>query len=100
MVDIELLKDKIKKSGLTVKDIAKMSGMLRETLYNRFKNHNDFKASEIMRLTKILKLTKKERDDIFLQMTLNIIQQKNQSRPHRKKGKWNGSRQQSTCLLG
>lgn len=65
MVDVKLLKDKIKKSGLTVKDIAKMSGMLRETLYNRFKNHDDFKASEIMRLTKILRLTKKERDDIF-----------------------------------
>lgn len=52
-------------SGMTVTAIADKSGICRETLYNRMKN-GDFYASEISALTKTLRLTRKERDDIFL----------------------------------
>nr|DAD79763.1 MAG TPA: TetR family transcriptional regulator [Siphoviridae sp. ctHjy10]DAE11310.1 MAG TPA: Transcriptional regulator [Myoviridae sp. ctq9w2]DAI54828.1 MAG TPA: TetR family Transcriptional regulator [Caudoviricetes sp.]DAP39141.1 MAG TPA: TetR family Transcriptional regulator [Caudoviricetes sp.]DAY66509.1 MAG TPA: TetR family Transcriptional regulator [Caudoviricetes sp.] len=50
---------------MTVSAIADKSGILRETLYNRMKSGN-FYASEIVALTNVLRLTRKERDDIFL----------------------------------
>jgi len=55
----------MKDSGMTVSAIAEKSGICRETLYNRM-NSGDFYASEIVSLTKVLGLSKKERDDIFL----------------------------------
>ena len=65
MANVELLKKKISDSGMTVSAIADKSGILRETLYNRMKSGN-FYASEIVALTNELRLTRKERDDIFL----------------------------------
>ena len=65
MANVELLKKKISDSGMTVSAIADKSGILRETLYNRMKSGN-FYASEIVSLTSVLRLTRKERDDIFL----------------------------------
>ena len=65
MANIELLKEKMSDSGMTVTAIADKSGICRETLYNRMKNGN-FYASEISALTKTLRLTRKERNDIFL----------------------------------
>ena len=64
MANVELLKEKISNSGMTV-TIADKSGILRETLYNRMKSGN-FYASEITALTRVLHLTRKERDEIFL----------------------------------
>lgn len=37
LADIELLKEKIADSGMTVKAISEKSGILRETFYNRLK---------------------------------------------------------------
>ena len=65
MANVELLKEKISNSGMTVTAIADKSGILRETLYNRMKSGN-FYASEITSLTRVLHLTRKERDEIFL----------------------------------
>ena len=65
MANVELLKKKISDSGMTVSAIADKSGILRETLYNRMKSGN-FYDSEIVALTNLLRLTRKERDDIFL----------------------------------
>ncbi|UWN97106.1 XRE family transcriptional regulator [[Bacteroides] pectinophilus] len=62
---MELLKKKMEESGMTVSAIADKSGILRETLYNRMKTGN-FYASEIVSLTRVLRLTRKERDEIFL----------------------------------
>ena len=66
MADIELLRRKIDDSGMTVTSIAKKSGIVRETLYNRINSKGDFTASEIVSLTNVLNLTKAERDKIFL----------------------------------
>lgn len=66
MTDIELLKDKIKESGLKVVSIAEKSGILRETLYNRLNGRGEFTASEIVSLSNVLGLTRAERDKIFL----------------------------------
>lgn len=71
MPDIILLKKKIKESGMTVKAIAEKSGILRETLYNRLKGSGEFTASEIVSLTRVLRLSMADRDKIFLNEKLN-----------------------------
>lgn len=60
----QLLKDSIKDSGMSVTAIAKKSGIVRETLYNKIESGN-FYASEIIALSRALRLTCEERDAIF-----------------------------------
>lgn len=67
MANMEMLKNVIDDSGMTMVSISKKSGIKRETLYNRLAGIGDFTASEIVGLTKALKITKTERDQIFLQ---------------------------------
>ena len=76
MVDMELLKEKVYASGMTMVFIAKHSGISRETLYNRFKGTGEFTASEITALTQTLHLSREERDKIFFatQCELNSLQ--------------------------
>lgn len=64
MANVELLKEKISNSGMTVTAIADKSGILRETLYNRMKSGN-FYASEITALTRVLHLTGKNEMKFF-----------------------------------
>lgn len=67
MPNIELLKEKMNESGMTMVAIAEKSGISRETLYNRINyGRGEFLASEITGLTKALGLTRSERDKIFL----------------------------------
>lgn len=66
LVNIKLLEQKIDDSGMTMMAIAEKTGILRATLYNRLKGVGEFTASEIVALTKVLHLTKPERDEIFL----------------------------------
>ena len=67
MANIEMLKNVIDDSGMTMVAISKKSGVKRETLYNRLAGIGEFTASEIVGLSKALKMTKTERDYIFLQ---------------------------------
>lgn len=67
MVDIDRLKETIKDSGMTMTAISNKSGIVRETLYNRLNGIGEFTASEITGLSIALKLTRCERDEIFLQ---------------------------------
>jgi len=71
VVDIEMLKEKIKFSGITMVALAKKSNISRETLYNRLAGIGEFTASEIVGISKALKLSKEERDKIFLGKKLN-----------------------------
>ncbi|MBR4406024.1 MAG: hypothetical protein IKT30_06590 [Bacteroidaceae bacterium] len=66
MTDMELLQAKIKDSGMTIKAIAEKSSIDRCTLYNRLNGKGEFTASEITGITGALRLTKPERDKIFL----------------------------------
>lgn len=66
MPNIELLKEKISDSGMTIKAITEKSGMDRVTFYNRLKGVGEFTASEIVGLSDTLRLTNAEREDIFL----------------------------------
>lgn len=65
LVDIDLLKTYIKDSGVTMMALSSKTGMNRATLYTRLSGARDFTASEIMSISEALKMTKKERDDIF-----------------------------------
>ena len=65
MANIELLKEEIDNSGMTMVSIAAKSGIVRETLYNRLAGKGDFTATEIAGLSKALRLTKAKRDRIF-----------------------------------
>lgn len=71
MADIELLKNKIESSGMTMSSVAKKSGIVRETLYNRLNGIGEFTASEIVGLSKTLRLSVEERDQIFLSEKLH-----------------------------
>lgn len=71
MLNEKKLDEAIKNSGMTVKAIAEKSGILRETLYNRLNGRGEFTASEIVSLTNTLHLTKKQRDEIFLNEKMN-----------------------------
>ena len=65
MTDTEQLKTAIDISGLTVTFIAGKMAISRESLYNKLNGSTEFKASEIVALSRILNLTNKERDNIF-----------------------------------
>lgn len=65
MANTALLREAMKRSGMPTTTIAKRSGMLRETLYNRLEGKGEFKASEIVGLSDTLSLSNEERDRIF-----------------------------------
>lgn len=66
MPDMNLLNQKIKDSGMTVTAIADKSKINRATLYNRLNNKGEWTASEIVGVSTTLRLSKPERDAIFL----------------------------------
>lgn len=65
MADLELLEKKINDTGMTMVAIAEKTGILRETLYNKLRGISEFKASEISRISNVLRLSSAERDEIF-----------------------------------
>ena len=62
----ERLRQKIDKSGFTKTHIASKMNISRESLYNKLSGKTEFKASEIVCLAKMLGLTARQRDEIFL----------------------------------
>ena len=66
MVNVDLLDKAIAKSGLKRKYIAKEMGLTVATFNNKSKNRSSFKVQEIPKLCKILGISNKERDNIFL----------------------------------
>jgi len=71
MTNTELLVEKMEETGMTMTAIAKKAGMERTTLYNRLKGKGEFTASEIVRLSTVLRLNKPDRDKIFLSSSVN-----------------------------
>ncbi|MBQ2486749.1 MAG: helix-turn-helix transcriptional regulator [Ruminococcus sp.] len=66
MVDTISLKNAVKNSGLKYGYISEKLGISYMTLSRKIKGTYDFNASEIVKLTDMLALTKAERDRIFL----------------------------------
>lgn len=56
----------IKRCGVTKRELAQRLGISEMALANKMNNDSEFKASEIVVLAKELKMSKKQRDDIFL----------------------------------
>ena len=71
MTDTEALKDLVKKSGLKYSHIASQLGITRFALQKKIENKTEFKASEIVALAEILKMTAGERNNIFLSKKMN-----------------------------
>lgn len=66
MTDVELLRLRIDESGLKRSTIASMLGLTYQGFYNKCYNKSEFTSGEIMKLCKILKITKlTDRDRIF-----------------------------------
>ena len=65
MANIEMLKNKIKDSGMTVVAICDKSGISKKTFYNRLKNP-DFRIAEVIALKNTLHLSNDEMREIFL----------------------------------
>lgn len=66
MADLVKLKSVIDDRGMGLTIIAERSGIKRWTLERRLKGLGEFTASEIVGLSKALRLTRSERDSIFL----------------------------------
>lgn len=71
MINTKLLEKKISDSGMTMVSLAEKTGILRESLYNKLKGNTEFKASEISSLSKVLRLSVRERDAIFFDSEVN-----------------------------
>ena len=71
MINTKLLEKKISDSGMTMVSLAEKTGILRESLYNKLKGNTEFKASEISSLSKVLRLSTRERDGIFFDSEVN-----------------------------
>ena len=65
MTDVAQLEYFIKKAQITKRQIAKELCISETALYNKLNNNAEFKASEIVKMQEILKLTNDERDKIF-----------------------------------
>lgn len=65
MTNLEALKQAIKDSGLTLPKVAERAGIDYRTLYNHLQGRGKFNVEEVAGLQKALKITRKERDDIF-----------------------------------
>lgn len=65
MVDSDLLKEKIKESGMKVQYVAVQIGLTPAGFYKKLNNESEFKVSEIMSITRVLNLSSADRDAIF-----------------------------------
>lgn len=65
MTDFEMLNAKIEETGMTIVKLCDRADIKRGTFYARMNGIGEFTASEIEGITRVLKLTRKQRDDIF-----------------------------------
>ena len=72
MVDVNLFRKTIKDSGMTTTFICKKSGIVRQTLYNRFERPGLFTIDEIVGLKKVLRLSADDVEKIFFAENDNL----------------------------
>lgn len=65
MTNTDLLRERIDESGYRLRYIADRMGMSYAVFLKRVYGTTEFKQSEIERLSAILKLSKRDRNDIF-----------------------------------
>ena len=64
-MNLLLLAKKIDDSGLTKNAIAEGLGLTRQGLYNKLEGKNEFTGSELKRLSSLLSLNERDKEDIF-----------------------------------
>lgn len=72
MTNAKLLRETIIKSGIKYKYIADYLGLSAFGLQKKIDNINEFKASEIVKISQLLNLSDKKRDKIFFAEQVNI----------------------------
>ena len=65
MTDTYKLYYKIKKGGFKISYLSEQLGLSRQGLSNKINGESEFYASEISKISELLKLTPEEREDIF-----------------------------------
>lgn len=65
MINYELLKNRINKSGIKIYALAETCGLTPQGLYNKLNGKNDFRCSEIICLSRALNLSPEDRNAIF-----------------------------------
>lgn len=65
VVDLELLNNKIEEINIPIATIAEKLGLSRQSLYRKLRGERDFRASEVLNLCNILRLTTEEKYLIF-----------------------------------
>ena len=71
MTNAEMFRKKVEERGVSYSFLADKMGISRASLYNKLDNKSEFKASEIAVATTVLRLSNKERDQIFFNRVLN-----------------------------
>ena len=72
-VNVDMLKEKIAKSGITVKEIVSHLEMDESTYYRKISNNgNAFTVAQIQKLVDLLKLNKTDACNIFLKENSRI----------------------------
>lgn len=66
MVNLKLLNEMICASGYPKKVIAQRAGMSVQSLHNKRTGKREFSVKEILALSEILNLSKRQREEIFL----------------------------------
>jgi hypothetical protein len=66
MIDADLLKEKIKDSGMTIKFIHKKLGLSYQGFMNKLNGDSKFNVEEMQVLTDLLRLSDEEQNQIFL----------------------------------
>lgn len=66
ITNVERLREVITESGMSIVAISDKLNITREGFYKKMNGETEFKASEITALTRILRLSKSDRDKIFL----------------------------------
>ncbi|MBQ8297682.1 MAG: XRE family transcriptional regulator [Ruminococcus sp.] len=64
-MDAEFLTNIIDSSALTKTEIAEQLGLTRQGLYDKLNQKTEFKSSEIKTLSRVLNLSREQRDRIF-----------------------------------
>ena len=65
MVNVKLLQDKIKELGMTTTAVCQKTGIIKQTLYNRYKHPDNFRMYEVLALKDVLHLSEREYKKIF-----------------------------------
>ena len=71
ITNVSRLREVIDGSGMSIVAISQKLGITREGFYKKLNGETEFKASEIISLSKILRLSKLDRDRIFLPNKVN-----------------------------